>query len=231
MRTRTLTRWPSRIAAVTVAAGIFTGLAVMSPVASAGTVDNPAAVENAAAGAAVRALTTESASGAVAAVPADFKSVMGYQPTIVDATVVNPHGDCSSPITLPAEFDTACKAHDLGYDLLRYADRSGHPLHQWARRSVDAQLDRRMHTACDSRVGDSSRAGCFAMADIAITAVDANSWRQAYVAPQPELPVKLITEGAFAAGAVAMLGLSLVVALARLKQLPRNRIAMRAASA
>ena len=231
MRTTTFTRWRARIATVTLAVTTTTALAVVAPIASAGTVGEPPPIENHAAGAAIAAITNEDAARAVAAIPADFASTMGYRPTISQAMVVNPNGACSSPVTLPSEFDTACKAHDLGYDLLRYADRSGHQLGPWARKSVDAQLDQRMHTACDDRIGDTARAGCFAMADIATTAVNANSWRQAYVSPRPELPVKLIAQGAVAATAVVTLAVLALMALARLMRLRFTGFGVRSAAA
>ncbi|MGV9332903.1 hypothetical protein [Nocardia sp. NPDC003726] len=124
--------------------------------------------------------------GALTAIPADFAASFGYRPSTVDGMLVDPDGDCSSPVTLPAEFDTACKAHDLGYDLLRYADRRGEPLGPWARQALDATLDRQMHQACAARVDSFSRARCEAMASIANTAVDLNSRRQDYGAPVVE---------------------------------------------
>ena len=130
----------------------------------------------------VQALTTDAAP----VIPTDFEFVIGYRPTVVDGFLANPDGGCSSPVTLPAEFDSACKAHDLGYDVLRYADRSGEPLGPWARQAIDAHLGTRMHHACGSRTDAVARAGCLTMADIAIGFVDANSWRQGYVTPGPE---------------------------------------------
>nr|WP_280350835.1 hypothetical protein [Nocardia abscessus] len=124
--------------------------------------------------------------GALTAIPPDFVASFGYRPSTLDGLLVNPRGDCSSPVTLPAEFDTACKAHDLGYDLLRYADQRGEPLGPWARQALDATLDRQMHQACAARVDPFSRARCDAMASIANTAVDLNSRRQDYGAPVVE---------------------------------------------
>uniref|UniRef100_UPI000B222AED hypothetical protein n=1 Tax=Nocardia amamiensis TaxID=404578 RepID=UPI000B222AED len=124
--------------------------------------------------------------GALSVIPPDFVAYFGYRPSAVDGLVINPRGDCSSPVTLPAEFDAACKAHDLGYDLLRYADQRGEPLGPWARQALDATLDRQMHEACATRVDSFSRARCDAMASIANTAVDLNSRRQDYGAPVVE---------------------------------------------
>lgn len=224
-------RWRARIATVGLALTASTTLAVVTPVASADTVGDPPATENSAAGAAITALTTETPTRAAHEMPGDFDTVMGYVPALQNSMVINPHGSCSSPVTLPAEFDNACKAHDLGYDLLRYADHSGHQLGPWARKAIDAQLDRRMHAACETRIGETSRAGCFTMADIAASAVDANSWRQAYVSPRPELPVKLIAQGAAAGLTVLTLAFFMTLALAPLKRLRIRGLGLRAATA
>ncbi|MFD4179576.1 hypothetical protein [Rhodococcus sp. NPDC058514] len=141
--------------------------------------------ENTPAAAAIASITTAD-HAPVASIPADFAATMGYRPAVESGMLVNPSGDCSSPVTLPREFETACKAHDLGYDLLRYADRRGATLGPWARKSLDTQLDRRMHRACEARPADAARASCYVMANIATTAVSSNSWRQGYVAPRPE---------------------------------------------
>ncbi|MGW5384542.1 hypothetical protein [Nocardia sp. NPDC003963] len=135
------------------------------------------------AAAAVRALTEP---GAVAEVPADFGTVAGYRPARMDGMLVAPHGSCSSPVPLPAEFDKACKAHDLGYDLLRYADRTGAPLGPWARRELDRALAERMRTACAGRPELLPRSRCTAMAEVAAVAVDLNSMRQDYGVPVVE---------------------------------------------
>ncbi len=144
-----------------------------------------APIESAQASAAVAELAA-GGPGALTAIPPDFVTSFGYRPSTVDGLLVDPRGDCSSPVTLPAEFDTACKAHDLGYDLLRYADQRGEPLGPWARQALDATLDRQMHEACATRVDPFSRARCDAMASIANTAVDLNSRRQDYGAPVVE---------------------------------------------
>lgn len=131
---------------------------------------------------------------------------------------------------LPAEFVTACQAHDLGYDMLRYADDRGRPLGPWARQAVDAVLDRRMHAACDHRQGlDQGR--CQVMASVASTAVDLNSRRQNYATPRPEylfgarlsgkrLGHQLLAVGAPASLVLAALAL-LIVELVRRKR-PRT---------
>ncbi len=165
-------------ALTTMAATVFLAPAPRAAAASA-------PVESTQVSAAVAELTAGDP-GALGTIPPDFVASFGYRPSAVDGLVVNPRGDCSSPVTLPTEFDTACKAHDLGYDLLRYADQRGEPLGPWARQALDATLDRQMHQACATRVDPFSRARCDAMASIANTAVDLNSRRQDYGAPVVE---------------------------------------------
>ncbi|WP_194834610.1 hypothetical protein [Nocardia sp. XZ_19_369] len=167
-------------ALTTMAAAVFLAPA---PQAAAASVSAP--VENAVAGAAVADLTS-GGPGSLAAMPDDFAARFGYRPSTVDGLLANPQGDCSSPVTLPVEFETACKAHDLGYDLLRYAEQRGEPLGPWARQALDSTLDRHMHESCESRVDPFSRTRCNAMAAIASTFVDLNSRRQAYGAPVVE---------------------------------------------
>lgn len=154
-----------------------------APHAAAASVSAP--VESAMASAAVADLTS-GGPGSVEDISDDFTAEFGYRPSTLDGLVVNPQGDCSSPVTLPAEFETSCKAHDLGYDLLRYADQRGEPLGPWARQALDSTLDRHMHEACEGRVDPFSRARCNAMASIASTFVDLNSRRQDYGAPVVE---------------------------------------------
>ncbi|MFC7447353.1 hypothetical protein [Rhodococcus daqingensis] len=163
--------------------------------------------ENTPAAAAITSITSADLAGQ-SSIPADFAVTMGYHPTIESGMLVNPTGNCSSPVTLPAEFETACKAHDLGYDLLRYSDRRGTTLGPWARKSLDAQLDRRMHRACEARPADATRTSCYVMANIATTAVSSNSWRQGYIAPRPEPMTGYLLAGglgtALIVGAVAL---------------------------
>ncbi|WP_201295138.1 MULTISPECIES: hypothetical protein [Nocardia] len=181
--TLSVTEHPRRYAALTAAA--LTTVAATVFLAPAPHAAAAAPIESAQVGAAVAELAAGGA-GVLGAIPADFVASFGYRPSTMDGLVVNPRGDCSSPVTLPAEFDTACKAHDLGYDLLRYADRRGEPLGPWARQALDATLDREMHRACANRVEAFSRARCDAMASVAKTAVDLNSRRQDYGAPVVE---------------------------------------------
>lgn len=141
-------------------------------------------------------------------VPADFDSVMGYRPTVLDGRLVNPGGDCSSPVPLPAEFDNACKAHDLGYDLLRYATANNEELGPWARKDLDAQLAADMHGACESRAVGMDRDSCHVMADVASIAVTGNSWRQGFVTPTKESPLPYALS---AVAIVLMAGTAIVI--------------------
>ena len=163
------------------AVGVVAAFVVAQPVAGAAV--GAAGGENSAARVAVAELTGPHPGNVV--LPADFAAERGYRPVVADGLLVDPGGACSSPVRLPAEFRTACQAHDLGYDLLRYADDHGQPLGTWARQAIDAVLEQRMQAACDDRHG-LHRTGCRTMATVAGTAVDLNSRRQNYATPRPE---------------------------------------------
>ncbi|MFG1921398.1 phospholipase A2 [Cryptosporangium sp. NPDC048952] len=161
----------------------------------------PAARRDTPAGAAVRAVTADAsvASGGVpgavsggggasagdgAPVPGDFEVVMGYLPVREGGVWVAPHGACSAPTGATRyDFAAACKAHDLGYDLLRYAARVGKPLGPWAREAVDAAFGRALAARCASVDG---AVGCRAAAAAYHGVVVANSWRQDWRDPRPE---------------------------------------------
>ncbi len=215
------TRSIARRGAASTAAALTTMAAtiMLAPAAHAATVEP--LVENASAGAAVVELTS-GPPGSVAVMPADFEDRFGYRPAFVDGLLVNPGGDCSSPVTLPSEFETACKAHDLGYDLLRYAGAQGQPLGGWARQALDSTLAVHMHEACTGRADGFSRARCDAMASIANTFVDLNSRRQDYGVPVVESALGVAGSvsgwlGWVVAGGVAGLGVArLLLSIRRL---------------
>lgn len=150
------------------------------------------AVENAAARNAVLALTGEVANDSPW--PSDFAAHLDYTPVPSGATWVKPTGDCSSPVPLPAEFTEACKEHDLGYDLLRYASVEGGQLGSWARRAIDENFDRRIHHACASVPAGRAALTCAGSAYVASVAVRANSLRQSDLTPvsEPMLPIALV---------------------------------------
>ncbi|MGW4245764.1 hypothetical protein [Nocardia sp. NPDC004722] len=170
-----------RAAALAAAATVACSAGIaFAPSASAASAE-PAVPENAAARVAI--LESVAAHPDPTLIPEDFVAFAGYRPVVAGGMLINPKGDCSSPVPLPAEFDLACDAHDLGYDLLRYAASTGQPLGPWARQTADAGLERRMHAACDTRANPLSRSECHVMAGIAATAVDLNSLRQHYGSP------------------------------------------------
>ena len=103
--------------------------------------------------------------------PAGFAATMGYRPRLEDGYPVNPAGGCSSPVTLPRRFEVLCRSHDFGYDLLRFAARSGHPLGGWARLRIDRTLVDRMHASCTTP-------WCDAAASAADMGLRLNTWRQ-----------------------------------------------------
>jgi hypothetical protein len=116
-------------------------------------------------------------------IPADFATVMGYQPTATtladgESIVINPRGGCSVPVgEVSADLQIACQAHDLGYDLLRYARGKGIDVGPEARREVDARFAKDLAVQCGARPAH-DRVGCDATATVFSSAVRFNSWRQ-----------------------------------------------------
>ncbi|MFD6895598.1 hypothetical protein ACFWB0_13765 [Rhodococcus sp. NPDC060086] len=184
-------------AAALLGAGAVLCIGAASP-ASTATTENPAAA------ATITALVADDTAGALAAFPDDFVTVMGYHPMLEPGfasgeALIDPDGDCSSPISLPPQFEPACRIHDLGYDLLRYARDTGGELGPQARRELDAQLQRNFTAACTTEAWVEPR--CDVMAGIASAAVQINSWRQGYRLPESESPMPyLAAAGAVVAG-------------------------------
>src|SRR3954468_15658447 len=134
--------------------------------------DQPLTPEVAAAANAVRSMTAPSRThNPLDDFPADFGRTQGRNPIVVttpDGTqrAIHPDGECSGPAGATEwDFDIACKAHDLGYDLLRYAETKGQPLGPEARKAIDAQLSRDMHAQCHASPRD-SEAQCHAVAQL-----------------------------------------------------------------
>lgn len=190
-------RWFRRISPPALAATALLSLAipvVSAPASEAVGIDGSVAGP---AGLAVVALTSGGAGPAAAqAIPRDFESYSGYRPVVHQGVLVAPDGECSSPVELPPEFDTACMAHDLGYDLLRYADSTGAPLGPWARQAVDNALGVRLHQACDAHAEPMVRTRCETFAEVAATAVELNSRRQHYGVPVVETFTQAATQAA-----------------------------------
>lgn len=134
---------------------------------------------------AIAALTGDLREGAPAIHPADFRSRLGYVPVVVDGRPMNPHGGCSSPVSLPERFTDACRVHDFGYDLLRYADVTGRSAGAWARPALDRMLIDDMHAACDDL-------RCHAAAETARIGLALNTWRQRSGPPRRESGAEIV---------------------------------------
>lgn len=123
--------------------------------------------------------------------PADFARETGRDPKTVRAPdgtlrVVDASGGCSGPAgDTEWDFSIACRAHDLGYDLLRYAEHKGHPLGQDARKALDDRLAADLHRQCvlNPRGAEQS---CHAVAETYAMGLKFNSWRQRWGPPGHE---------------------------------------------
>ncbi|MFZ2526274.1 MAG: hypothetical protein WAX14_01280 [Rhodococcus sp. (in: high G+C Gram-positive bacteria)] len=169
----------------------------------------PAVAGHPAAAATVAAMGSGDTDAASAAFPSDFGAAMHYRPIREPAAgggerLSDPHGSCSSPVPLPALFEPACRTHDLGYDLLRFAGDSGAELRPDARRALDRNLTRDLRTACAA--APDADPGCAVVAEVASVAVRINSWRQQYRPPSPESPLPILL-GLGAALVVGVAGL------------------------
>lgn len=113
-------------------------------------------------------------------VPTDFATDMGYTPTPTSGTLVNASGGCSTPGGVgPDRFSEACQIHDLGYDVLRYAEIEGSRLSAAARFKIDWAFYGDMLDDCET-------ATCRLTATAYFAGVGANSIRQGYKAPHAE---------------------------------------------
>lgn len=113
-------------------------------------------------------------------VPRDFGTVMGYRPEVArladgSERLVNPRGSCSVPGEgRPFDFEVACKAHDYGYDLLRYEEKMGRRVPSTAREQIDRQLTADLLTQCQGR----EELACKTTAGVFTAGVAFNTWRQ-----------------------------------------------------
>ncbi|MEU6641974.1 phospholipase A2 [Saccharomonospora sp. NPDC046836] len=138
--------------------------------------------------------------------PPDFTAVTGVVPGSLaarDGTVRTVHvdGGCSTPWgddNTRWDFGTPCKAHDLGYDLLRYAEKKGHPLSQDVRRALDDRLSADMHATCRLNPRGSESV-CQVVASLYSAGLVANSWHQRWGPPIGE-PLTPILAGVAAIG-------------------------------
>ncbi|TDD71555.1 hypothetical protein E1262_05215 [Jiangella aurantiaca] len=144
--------------------------------------------------------------GEVAAVlPADLAAVVGYEPLVVtdpdgSVHVTDPDGGCSWLGDTTYGFDRACRSHDLGYDLLRYATAKGGELGPWARRAIDERFAADLRSRCAEVDGG---AACSALARLTTSAVGFNSWRQGYGNPGSEAVWPYLVSAVLIAGAAA----------------------------
>jgi hypothetical protein len=183
-----------RLAAAVVVALLALGpAAVRPPGAPAGAVAGAAALGRGAAAAAVgRLVAAPAGQDPLLAVPAGFSAVMHYTPVVTrtaDGVVrlAKPDGACSAPGGgRPFGFERACKVHDYGYDLLRYANATGQVLTGEARRQLDGMFRRDLRAQCRTIGHGAARLGCGAAAEAFGAAVAFNSWRQHYGNPGRE---------------------------------------------
>ncbi|MBW4716329.1 phospholipase A2 [Saccharothrix obliqua] len=214
---RLLTRLPAWFRLLVVAVAVFCCGVIASRPADA-TDDGPLTGDVAVAAAAVDVLVDPRPGGTpLASFPADFADVTARAPQVVTAPdgtarAIDPTGGCSGPAgDTEWDFGVACRAHDLGYDLLRYAEHKGRPLPPEARRALDARLAADMHDQCELNPrGD--RTGCHAVAQLYAAGLEFNSWRQRWGPPGHE-PVLAWSFG------------SAVVVFLIIARLPRRRAA------
>lgn len=136
-------------------------------------------------------LDPQSGRDPIADLPADFTTVSGREPVHMrapDGTVraVHPGGGCSSPWGATRwDYSVGCKAHDLGYDLLRYAEAKGQPLSPDLRERLDDRLSQDMHAQCRYNPRGSAQA-CELVASIYTVGLVVNSWHQRWGPPRNE---------------------------------------------
>ncbi|KOX21033.1 hypothetical protein ADK67_28585 [Saccharothrix sp. NRRL B-16348] len=185
-----LARLPAWFRFVLVALAVFVCGVIASRPAGA-TDTSPLSGDIAVAAEAVEAMAHPSGVNPLLTFPADFNEVTNRRPVAVvgpdgSARAVDPNGGCSGPAgNTEWDFGLGCQAHDLGYDLLRYAEHKGRPLGQEARKSLDARLARDMHAQCDVNPrGHATR--CHATAQLYAAGLEFNSWRQRWGPPGHE---------------------------------------------
>ncbi|GLZ41058.1 hypothetical protein [Actinokineospora sp. NBRC 105648] len=129
----------------------------------------------------------------IALLPDDFTQETGVRPAHLRAPdgttrAVHVDGGCSTPWgedNSRWDYSVGCKAHDLGYDLLRYASAKGQPLGPGPRRALDARLSEDMHAQCDTNPRGSAGT-CRLVASLYSAGLVANSWHQRWGPPRAE---------------------------------------------
>ncbi len=188
---RLLARLPAWFRVLVVAFAVFfCGVIASRPAGAAD--DRPLTGDVAVAAKAVDAMTDPKPdSSPLTGFPADFTAVTGRLPALVTAPdgtsrAVDPTGGCSGPAgDTDWDYGVGCRAHDLGYDLLRYAEQKGRPLPPEARKALDARLSADMHGQCDRNARDSA-GQCHAVARLYSAGMEFNSWRQRWGPPGDE---------------------------------------------
>jgi hypothetical protein len=130
-------------------------------------------------------------------VPTDFVGDMGYTPATASGTLLHPFGGCSSPGEVgPDRFSEACQIHDLGYDVLRYAEIEGERFSAKTRFKIDWAFYGDMLKTCET-------ATCSLTATAYFSVVSANSVRQGYKTPhaEPTTPWMALAVAIFGLGA------------------------------
>lgn len=165
---------------------------------------------------AVEVLISTPSSGAaqraqlIAAVPADYVSVMGYRPSVIDIngtlSLAKPIGECSSPVQLAFDMEPTCKGHDFGYDLLRYAAAIDAPLGKWARPLIDQWWYAEMHQRCDLLHTGAGNLACHGQVLATQAIINVNSWREGNGPPIEENPWRYL-------GALALTPFTLLAVL------------------
>ncbi|SFB13643.1 phospholipase A2 [Amycolatopsis marina] len=158
-------------------------------------------------------LSPGTASTTIELLPADFTEVTGVVPaelTAPDNTIraVHADGGCSTPWGDDGtrwDYTASCKAHDLGYDLLRYSAAKGQPLGPEVRKALDDRLSADMHAMCGINP-QNSPGTCRAVASLFSAGLVINSWHQRWGPPVGE-PVAPMLAG------VAMIGFLLTFRL------------------
>ncbi len=151
-------------------------------------------------------LDPERSAQALAMLPADFKAVTGVEVATqraLDGTVRAIHvgGGCSAPWgddSTRWDFGTPCRSHDLGYDLLRYAEKKGSPLGTDLREALDDRLSEDMYATCDVNPRGTPEL-CRSVAGLYTAGLVVNSWHQRWGPPVNE-PLPPLLAGAVVIG-------------------------------
>jgi hypothetical protein len=170
------------------------GFGIVASRPAAPPTDVPVSGDAAAAARAIEALLHPgSGVDPIAELPRDFVAVEKVTPGYLRAPdgttrAVHMDGGCSTPWgdeNTRWDYSVGCKTHDLGYDLLRYAEKKGRPLPADLRRRLDDQLSQDMHRQCVLNP-QGSAGTCKAVASVYTAGLLVNSWHQRWGPPRAE---------------------------------------------